>query len=111
MMGRLWGYAVAAAVLSAAPASLSAQETGDARQGLRFAREACAACHAVERRQPSSPNPQAPPFEAIANTRGMTGMALYAFLQTSHPTMPNLILEADEIANVVAYILSLKAGQ
>jgi len=109
-MGRLRSFAVGA-VLSVVPASLSAQTTGDTQQGLAFAREACAACHAVERRQPSSPNPQAPPFDAIANTRGMTGMALYAFLRTSHPTMPNLILEADEIANVTAYILSLKGGQ
>lgn len=109
-MGRPWGFAVGA-VLSALPASLSAQETGDARQGLAFAREACAACHAVERRQSSSPNPQAPSFEAIASMRSTTGMALSAFLQTSHPTMPNLILETDEIANVVAYILSLKGGQ
>lgn len=106
-MGRLRRFAVVA-ILSVVPASLSAQTTGDTQQGLAFAREACAACHAVERRQPSSPNPQAPPFEAIANTRGMTGMALYAFLRTSHPTMPNLILDADEIASVTAYILSLK---
>ncbi|MGO4404529.1 cytochrome c [Bosea sp. RAF48] len=109
-MGRLRGFAVGA-VLSVVPASLSAQQTGDTQQGLAFARQACAACHAVERGQPSSPNAQAPPFGAIANTRGMTGMALYAFLRTSHPTMPNLILEADEIANVAAYILSLKGGQ
>lgn len=109
-MRRLRFYAVAVAASFAAMASLGAQEMGDPRQGLKFAQEACAACHAVERRQPS-PNPQAPAFEAIANTRGMTRMALYAFLQTSHPTMPNLILEADEKAHVVAYILSLKVGQ
>lgn len=109
-MGRRCGLAVGA-VLSAVPASLCAQETGDPGQGLAFARQACAACHAVERRQPSSPNPQAPPFDAIASTRGMGGMALYAFLRTSHPTMPNLMLETDEIANVVAYILSLKGRQ
>lgn len=107
-MGRLCGLVVGG-VLAAVPASLGAQETGDPQKGLTFAREVCAACHAVERWQPYSPNPQAPRFDAIANTRGMSGMALYAFLQTSHATMPNLILEPDEIANVVSYILSLKA--
>ncbi|MGO4175785.1 c-type cytochrome [Bosea sp. TAF32] len=110
IMARLRSFAVGAA-LSIVPASLSAQQVGDAQKGLAFAREACAACHAVERGQPSSPNTKAPPFAAIANTRTTTGMALYAFLQTSHPTMPNLILETDEIANVVAYILSLKSEQ
>jgi mono/diheme cytochrome c family protein len=70
-----------------------------------FARQVCAACHGVEHGQPSSPNPQAPPFDAIAGTRGM---ALYAFLRTSHPTMPSLILERDETSDAVACILSLK---
>jgi mono/diheme cytochrome c family protein len=109
-MGRLRGVVVGA-VLSVGSATLSAQTTGDPQQGLALAREDCAACHAVERRQRSSPNPQAPPFDAIANTRGMTGMALSAFLQTPHATMPNLILEVGEIADVAAYILSLKGGQ
>ena len=35
-------------------------------------------------------------------------MALYAFLRTSHRTMPNLILKSDDITNVVAYLLSLE---
>jgi hypothetical protein len=29
-------------------------------------------------------------------------------MQSTHPTMPNIILEDDELRNVVAYILSLK---
>jgi hypothetical protein len=29
------------------------------------------------------------------------------WLQTSHPTMPNIILEPNDMSNVVAYILSL----
>jgi hypothetical protein len=37
----------------------------------------------------------------------MTGMALTAWLTTSHPTMPNLIIEADRMDDLVAYIRSL----
>ena len=44
----------------------------------------------------------------IANTSGMTATALTVWLQTSHPTMPNIILEPNDVSNVVAYILSLK---
>jgi hypothetical protein len=51
---------------------------------------------------------EAKPFEEIANTTGVTAMALFAWLQSTHPTMPNIILEDDEMTNVVAYILSLK---
>jgi hypothetical protein len=31
-------------------------------------------------------------------------------LQTSHRTMPNLVLKDDETRNVIAYILSLRAN-
>jgi len=38
----------------------------------------------------------------------MTGTALYIALQTPHKTMPNLMLEADELRDISAYILSLQ---
>jgi hypothetical protein len=38
----------------------------------------------------------------------MTSIALTAALQTSHATMPNVMLAAEEQADVIAYILSLK---
>jgi hypothetical protein len=38
----------------------------------------------------------------------MTAIALSAALNTSHPTMPNIMLEAAERADIIAYILSLK---
>ena len=38
----------------------------------------------------------------------MTATALNAFMLTSHPKMPNLILTSEEIADVSAYILSLR---
>jgi mono/diheme cytochrome c family protein len=84
-----------------------AQE-GNAGDGLVVAQQTCAICHATSKGQPS-PNASAPTFEAIANVPGMTAIALQASLQTSHRSMPNLILSADERRNVVAYILSLKS--
>jgi hypothetical protein len=38
----------------------------------------------------------------------MSGAALSSVLQTSHRTMPNIMLDADELGSIVAYILSLK---
>ena len=35
-------------------------------------------------------------------------MALYAFLRSSHPTMPNFIFSDEELNDIIAYILSLK---
>jgi mono/diheme cytochrome c family protein len=88
----------------------TAQNVGKPREGLDFARGICAECHAVASKELASPNPAAPSFQRLANVPGMTETALYVALQTSHRTMPNLRLEPDEMRNVVAYILSLKAA-
>jgi mono/diheme cytochrome c family protein len=99
-----------AVLLAAGSAGAGAQEAGDARAGLSVAQNTCAACHAIEKEQARSPNPDAPTFATIAAVPGMTMTALLAALQTSHRerTMPNLILPPDETRNVIAYILSLK---
>lgn len=85
-----------------------AQTLGDRAQGRDLARQVCAECHAVGASPSVSPNPNAPPFELIANLPGMTSIALTAALRTSHREMPNVILKPDELSNIIAYILSLK---
>jgi mono/diheme cytochrome c family protein len=94
-------------VLAVAPGRLAAQETGDPQKGRVLARAVCLACHAVEKGR-SSPDPTAPTFEHIASVPGMSTMALAVALRTPHRTMPNLVLEGDELVNIIAYILSLK---
>jgi mono/diheme cytochrome c family protein len=89
-------------------ASAAAQE-GDVAAGQAYAKQVCAECHAVLPNEQISPLPEAPTFQNVANMRGMTEMALSVFLQTSHPTMPNIVLKPDDLRNVVAYIVSLKA--
>ena len=55
-----------------------------------------------------SPNANAPRFQAIASIPGMTATGLSATLNPSHRAMPNIMLAADEQADIIAYILSLK---
>jgi mono/diheme cytochrome c family protein len=88
--------------------SAQTQETGDLRKGRVLARQVCADCHAVRRGDVRSPNSNSPSFVAIASTPGMTATALNVFLHTSHRSMPNLILTADQTSGIIAYILSLK---
>jgi hypothetical protein len=38
----------------------------------------------------------------------VTGTALRVWMETSHPTMPNIVVEKQDMLNVIAYILSLK---
>jgi len=86
---------------------VAAQEVGDPQAGAAYAKQYCAKCHAIAA-EDASPEHTAPRFKDVANTSGMTATALRVWLQTSHPTMPNIILEPNDMDNVVAYILSLK---
>ena len=85
------------------------QDVGDARKGLAYAQRACAGCHNVVRSMVASPNRQAPPFKQIADTPGMSVTALTVWSRTSHPTMPNFVIEPADMDDLIAYILSLRA--
>jgi mono/diheme cytochrome c family protein len=99
-------FLVIGAAIAAQPAH--AQEFGDLQQGRALAQQVCAECHAVGAADARSPNAQAPRFEAVAATPGMTAAALNAFLHTSHRAMPNLVLTPDQTNGIITYILSLK---
>lgn len=86
-----------------------AVDIGDAARGLDYARKVCAECHLVENDGPYSVNPDAPSFQDIADTPGMTGRAIAVWLQTSHPTMPDLIIPQQDTDDLIAYITSLRS--
>lgn len=90
------------------PSAGAMAQDADIEAGAAYAAEVCAACHAVATDDLASPLPEATPFQTIADTPGMTELALTVWLQSSHPTMPNIVLEQDDMRNVVAYIRSLK---
>jgi mono/diheme cytochrome c family protein len=85
-----------------------AQDVGALLKGAEIAQRICAECHSVHKGQRQSPEAQAPTFETVATTPGMTTIALTAALRTSHRLMPNIILDSDDQKNVIAYILSLR---
>lgn len=83
---------------------------GNPARGLEYAQAHCAGCHAILKDETESPNPDSPAFAAVAATPGITRTALSVFLQSPHPTMPNLIVEGEDADNLIAYILSLKVA-
>lgn len=108
--------AVSAAACAFEPSSKSgdvalvtAAQMGDPARGQAYAEVACASCHAVANGQVNSPNPDAPAFDTVANMPGMTSIALNVWLHTSHPTMPNLLVEPDRIDDLSAYLETLKS--
>ncbi|MBY0563317.1 MAG: cytochrome c [Hyphomonadaceae bacterium] len=93
-----------------APESPASGSEGDAARGLAFAEATCGSCHRVAAGLEMSPYPAAPPFEEIANTPGMTRLALGVWMQSSHPSMPQLVVEPEQLDDVHAYLLTLKRG-
>ena len=98
----------AAVGMSVAIQYAQARDLDFRQKGHLLARQVCGECHAVGKRDFGSPNSRAPSFATIAATPGITTMALNVFLNTSHRTMPNIILTPDQTKEIVAYILSLK---
>lgn len=102
------GKTIAVGFLVLAPVTVFARNLGSPEAGLLIAQRSCATCHAITADRATSPSPEAPPFAAMAQTPGMTVIALRAALQTSHRTMPNLVLRKQRREDVIAYILQLR---
>lgn len=102
--------ALVACSTAGAPNAPSESQTPSAMRGLAYAQQACASCHAVQAGQDVSPNRGAPAFTVIANTPGMTPTALNAWLHSAHASMPNLIVEPSDRADVAAYLEMLRRG-
>lgn len=105
----LFPFAIVTIIVSARPAQ--AVQIGSAEQGLTIARERCASCHLVVKEGGRSTNEKAPTFARIANTPGISSAALRSALNTSHSSMPNLIIKDADADSVIAYILSLRDGR
>lgn len=90
-------------------ADAQAPKTAVSSPGRLYADKACASCHAVAAHETRSPDPPAPPFEAIANTPGMTIMALNVWLHSPHRYMPYVLPGPDELESLSEYLFALRA--
>jgi mono/diheme cytochrome c family protein len=103
---RRLGLVIGAMWMAGGPAA--AQDLpGDPAGGASLAREVCAECHLVSEDQMVDPG-IGPSLLEVAEHPATTEMSLRAFLQTPHPTMPNLILSPEETDDIIAYLLALK---
>lgn len=93
------------------PAKSKAAAAAAARvkHGQAFAEQRCAACHGVTRNS-SSPNPESPTFEDIANRPGLTSTTLRQFLRDSHnfPEAMDFAVERERIRELADYIVTLR---
>ena len=81
--------------------------TGDAAHGQRLAENWCSSCHLVSAAQKPAKN-AAPPFATIAQSSTFGTARLAYLLYNPHPKMAKLALSRGAIADIAAYIESLK---
>lgn len=88
----------------AEPAASTAAPPGQA-----LAQASCSSCHAIAL-YGSSPNPNAPPFGAIANQEGLTADTLSYWLRGAHnyPSEMDFSLDERRVDQLVAYMLTLR---
>lgn len=92
-------------LLLATSTTASAQSSVAADNGRTLAQRWCASCHDISGTTSSD---AAPGFRALAGRSDVTAQTLSDFLKAPHPPMPDLMLSRNEIAELVAYIESLK---
>jgi len=111
--------AIWAAVFSATVGSAWAQDSNSAdevRKGHQLAAMLCGTCHVAAADQPFEPilQPPAPAFTSIVQRKDVTPDWLQKFLNTTHrgldnpKGMPNPYLTDYQIAQVIAYLMSLR---
>jgi mono/diheme cytochrome c family protein len=108
-MPRLLASSVAVLVSLAVAPALHAAPSRSAQRGLAFAEARCAACHAI-RADRTSPDPEAPSFETIANRPGVTRSTLRRFLRDSHnfPDAMSFRVDARRIGELADHIATLR---
>jgi len=101
----------AIATLTLAACQPAAPETASSRSGRvpTLVQGVCGDCHAVQRPF-ISPNPDAPGFDAIANSAGLTGESLTAWLIDAHnyPELMDFELSEAEAREVADYMVTLQ---
>jgi len=86
-----------------------AQIGPDPKAGQDLAEKLCTSCHIVSKQAASaSVSADVPSFIAIANKPGQTAEAIAGRIVIPHPPMPQIHLTRNEIADLAAYILSLR---
>jgi mono/diheme cytochrome c family protein len=97
---------LAAFALATQPAH--GQDGGNPIVGHELAMRWCASCHVVDPATQRQGTDAVPSFAAIAAKPATTAASLTVFLATPHGGMPDYALGSTDIANISAYILSLR---
>jgi mono/diheme cytochrome c family protein len=89
-----------------------AQIHPDAKTGKQIAEKLCVGCHIVGAEAAGAAVPaDVPSFASIATKPGQTAQAIAGAIVIPHPPMPQIQLTREEIGDIAAYILTLRADK
>jgi mono/diheme cytochrome c family protein len=101
--------AIAALCAAIVSASCFAQPSyGNPQRGRELAARLCVTCHVIDRTTSGPVRADVPSFPAIAGRPASTAEYLTGKIIVPHPAMPGVALTADEIRDIVAYIVTLR---
>jgi mono/diheme cytochrome c family protein len=80
----------------------------DVEYGKKLARNLCSNCHLVGTGEQQQANADVPSFPEIANKEGQTAGSIMAHIVLPKHPMPTIPLTQIELADLVAYILTLR---
>lgn len=90
------------------PATAAGAEFGEAERGGELARTWCVNCHVVEAAPEAADAAQVPTFQALAAREDLTPERFQAVFVSPHPGMVGIEPSRQQIADLYAYVRSLK---
>ena len=83
----------------------------NSQHGKELAARLCSNCHLVGTSEQQQANADVPSFHEIANKEGQSAGAIMAHIMLPKHPMPTIPLTKSELADLSAYILSLRQGE
>ena len=83
----------------------------NSQHGKELAARLCSNCHLVGTSEQQQANADVPSFHEIANKEGQSAGAIMARIMLPKHPMPTIPLTKSELADLSAYILSLRQGE
>jgi mono/diheme cytochrome c family protein len=105
------GWIVALCLMAVGTPALAQTGWSDATKGRELAESLCSVCHRVGPEVGPAVVAEVPSFRSIANRPGQSPERLVAAIIIPHPAMPTVSFTNQELRDIIAYILTLKAQE
>jgi cytochrome c2 len=109
-MGRVLFMTVMLMMATGAGALAATDGPGNPGYGRGLANDLCGECHVVAPDQELRGKQFGPNLVERVRDPEITELALRSYLQTTHPVMPNIMLNQQQTDDIIAYLLTFKGS-